>query len=111
MATIQEQITELEGKIASATSPTVLKIYQSELQKLKLQLQVTTSGSEVSSAILLMKQVLEATLRNGGGGGGSLDKTQVEDIIKAYMLTKSITKDDLDQDPSNKTRKVIFNYN
>lgn len=101
MATIQEQITELEGKIASATSPTVLKIYQSELQKLKLQLQVTTSGSEVSSAILLMKQVLEATLRNGGGGGGGLDKTQVEDIIKAYMLTKSITKDDLDDELKN----------
>lgn len=96
MATIQE----LEAKLATTQSEVTKKSLQAEIQKLQLQQVSTTTGSEAAKAILLMKEVLEATLRTTPSGG-SVDKQEVEKIVKDLISKSKISKDDLSDELKN----------
>ena len=96
MATIQEQITDLENKIANTTSEKTNNILKAELQKLKLQ-ESASGGNEVSKAILLMKDVLESTKRNVAPSG-SLTKDEAKKLVDDFLSSVKITKDNLDDE-------------
>lgn len=95
----EETIEQLEARLAKTESALVKKQIQALIQKRKLE-QGASSGNEVAKAILLMKEVLDATKRNAQKGGG-VDKVEVEKMIKAILSKDKISKDDLDDELKN----------
>lgn len=96
MATIQEQIKELEAKISTTKSEITNNILKAELQKLKLQ-ESASGGNEVSKAILLMKDVLESTKRNVAPTSG-ISKDDAKKLVDDFLSKVKITKDNLDDE-------------
>jgi|LakMenEpi03Aug12_release.lakeMendotaPanAssembly.Ray.scaffolds.fasta_scaffold215372_2 cobaltochelatase CobS len=94
MATIQEQIKRYEDMLATTTDDVVRKQLQAEINKLQLQ-QSASSGDSVSSALLQLKEVLEAAKKTPSGAVG-IDKSQAEKIVKDALSTTKIGMSNLD---------------
>lgn len=94
MATIQEQIKRYEDMLATTTDDVVRKQLQAEINKLQLQ-QSASSGDSVSSALLQLKEVLEAAKKTPSGPIG-IDKSQAEKIVKDALSTTKIGMSNLD---------------
>jgi len=94
MATIQEQIKRYEDMLATTTDDVVRKQLQAEINKLQLQ-QSASGGDSVSSALLQLKEVLEAAKKTPSGAVG-IDKSQAEKIVKDALSTTKIGMSNLD---------------
>jgi MoxR-like ATPase len=94
MATIQEQIKRYEDMLATTTDDVVRKQLQAEINKLQLQ-QSASGGDSVSSALLQLKEVLEAAKKTPSGPIG-IDKSQAEKIVKDALSTTKIGMSNLD---------------
>lgn len=92
-----QTIQDLEALIAKTQNSAVKTELQAQLQRMKLE-QSAAGGSEVSKAILLMKDVLDKVNKGTSSGGSSVDKAQVEQLVKDMMSKAKISKDDLDDE-------------
>jgi len=105
MKTIEEQIKEIEDKIATTESVVVKKQYESQIQKLRLQGKAS-GGSETAQMLLNLQTVLEQLKRQPTGGGG-MDKTEVENMIKQFLVTSKIGINDLSDELKTYLMKSI----
>lgn len=91
-----ETIQELEAKLASTTNPGVKDVISARIQKMQL-LEKSSSGDNVATMLLALKDVLDATKKNAvQTGGASLSKQEVEDLLKDALQTNKIRLQDLD---------------
>lgn len=96
MATIQE----LENQLAATKSEATKTLLKAEIQKLRL-LEKSSSGDEVAQMLLSLKSVLEKTKTSGGGGNATVDKAEVETIVKDALAKNKIKLEDMDDELRN----------
>ena len=86
---------KLENIIKTAKNDKVKQMAQAELQKLDLVAKAD-SGDDLSRALVMLKDVVDTQTKSARGGGASLDKAEIEEMIKSLVMSNKIRYEDLD---------------
>jgi len=87
---------ELEDKLATTTQPKFRDKLLADIQKIKL-LEKSTTGDNVATMLLALKDVLDSTKRTPvTSGGASVSKQDVDDLVKDALRNNKIKLQDLD---------------
>lgn len=87
-------IEQLEEELKNQTNPTLRKVIQSNIEKLKLQNQAS-GGDEIASMLLILKDTIDK-FKGGGGSGVSLNANEIEQMVSDALRKSKINLNDLD---------------